>query len=293
MAMRGRGRSSSRGRSSNTSTNSRYCTHCGRTNHVVEKCWMKHSKLQWANTVNSGGERTAWEPSTNPSVSITLSHEEYEQLLHRPTANSATIATSSSPGAFVASHGESWMLDSGATTHLTEPRTRSLQVYSRRNRSTTTTLTAPPGIPLTTALGNPSTTSTNDLPIALRKDYARSKDDKKSTYGYCTYVSGNLVTWRGKNQATVARSSANVEYRAMAHTTSEILWLKNLLKELGFIYDDLIPTHYDNQAAIHIKICTPFTPSEPRADIFTKALGAKQFGVLYNKLGMIDIFALA
>ncbi|KAK4388463.1 Retrovirus-related Pol polyprotein from transposon RE2 [Sesamum angolense] len=104
----------------------------------------------------------------------------------------------------------------------------------------------------------------------------------------------------------VARSSAEAEYRAMAHTTSEILWLKNLLKELGFMYDDPVPMHSDNQAAIHIasnpifhertkhievdchfvreavmsqKICTPFTPSEQRADIFTKALGGKQFDV--------------
>ncbi|KAL0337694.1 UNVERIFIED_CONTAM: putative mitochondrial protein [Sesamum calycinum] len=100
----------------------------------------------------------------------------------------------------------------------------------------------------------------------------------------------------------VARSSVEAEYRAMAHTTSEIFWLKNLLKELGFMYDDPVHIHYDNQAAIHIasnpifykrtkhievdchfvreavmsqKICTPFTPSEQRADIFTKALGSK------------------
>ncbi|KAL0452932.1 UNVERIFIED_CONTAM: Retrovirus-related Pol polyprotein from transposon RE2 [Sesamum latifolium] len=29
-------------------------------------------------------------------------------------------------------------------------------------------------------------------------DYAGSKDDRKSTSGYCTYVGGNLVTWRSK-----------------------------------------------------------------------------------------------
>ncbi|KAK4386010.1 Retrovirus-related Pol polyprotein from transposon RE2 [Sesamum angolense] len=152
-------------------------------------------------------------------------------------------------------------------------------------------------------------------------DYAGAKDDRKSTSGYCTYVGGNLVTWRSKKQTTVARSSAEAEYRAMAHTTSEILWLKNLLKELGFMYDDPVPMHCDNQAAIHIasnpifhertkhievdchfvreavmsqEICTPFTPSsEQRADIFTKALGGKPFDVLCNKLGMIDIFAPA
>ncbi|KAK4406515.1 Retrovirus-related Pol polyprotein from transposon RE1 [Sesamum angolense] len=152
-------------------------------------------------------------------------------------------------------------------------------------------------------------------------DYAGSKDNRKSTSGYCTYVGGNLVTWRSKKQTTVARSSAKAEYRAMAHTTSEILWLKNLLKELGFMYDDPVSMHCENKAAIHIasnpvfhertkhievdchfvreailsqKICTPFTPSsEQRADIFTKALRSKQFNFLSNKLGMIDIFAPA
>ncbi|KAL0368103.1 UNVERIFIED_CONTAM: putative mitochondrial protein [Sesamum calycinum] len=44
-----------------------------------------------------------------------------------------------------------------------------VDVYSRRNRSTTTKLTAPLGLPPTAAPGNLSTTSANDLPIALHK----------------------------------------------------------------------------------------------------------------------------
>ncbi|KAK4395796.1 hypothetical protein Sango_1733900 [Sesamum angolense] len=95
MAVRGRDRPSSRGcggrgRASNTPTNFRYCTHYGRTNHVVDKCWIKHGKPDWANTVTSGGEPAALEPSPNPFESVTLRCEEYEQLLHRPVANSAT-----------------------------------------------------------------------------------------------------------------------------------------------------------------------------------------------------------
>ncbi|KAL0437445.1 UNVERIFIED_CONTAM: putative mitochondrial protein, partial [Sesamum radiatum] len=50
--------------------------------------------------------------------------------------------------------------------------------------------------------------------------YAGSKDDRKSTYGYCTYVGWNLVTWCSKKHTTVARSSVEAEYRAMAHTAS-------------------------------------------------------------------------
>ncbi|KAL0283439.1 UNVERIFIED_CONTAM: Retrovirus-related Pol polyprotein from transposon RE1 [Sesamum angustifolium] len=39
-------------------------------------------------------------------------------------------------------------------------------------------------------------------------DYVGSKDYMKFTSGYCTYVCGNLVTWRIKKQTTVARSTA-------------------------------------------------------------------------------------
>ena len=48
-------------------------------------------------------------------------------------------------------------------------------------------------------------------------DWAGSIIDRRSTLGYCTYVWGNLVTWRSKKQNIVARSSAQAEYRAMAN----------------------------------------------------------------------------
>ena len=51
-------------------------------------------------------------------------------------------------------------------------------------------------------------------------DWAGSRSDRRSTSGYCTFVGGNLVTWRSKKQSVVARSSAEAEYRAMAHTVS-------------------------------------------------------------------------
>ncbi|XP_024023217.1 uncharacterized protein LOC112092135 [Morus notabilis] len=43
-------------------------------------------------------------------------------------------------------------------------------------------------------------------------DWAGSSTDRRSTSGYCTFVGGNLVTWRNKKQNVVARSSAEAEW---------------------------------------------------------------------------------
>jgi len=51
--------------------------------------------------------------------------------------------------------------------------------------------------------------------------YASDRGDRKSITKYCIFVRGNLVTW-SKNK-DVSRSSAEVEYRAMAHTACEIV----------------------------------------------------------------------
>ena len=44
----------------------------------------------------------------------------------------------------------------------------------------------------------------------------------------------DLITWRSKKQKVVTRSSAEGEYRGMAHGVNELLWLQNLLLDLGF-----------------------------------------------------------
>ena len=50
----------------------------------------------------------------------------------------------------------------------------------------------------------------------------------------------------------MSRSSAEAEYRVMAHTTCEIVWLKNLQIELGFRQTGPMPMHCDNQSVIYI-----------------------------------------
>ncbi|RDX71602.1 putative mitochondrial protein, partial [Mucuna pruriens] len=51
--------------------------------------------------------------------------------------------------------------------------------------------------------------------------YAGLVMDRRSAYGYCMFLGGNLVTWRSKKQNMVSQSSAKAEFRAMAHGICE------------------------------------------------------------------------
>ncbi|CAJ2657775.1 unnamed protein product [Trifolium pratense] len=65
-------------------------------------------------------------------------------------------------------------------------------------------------------------------------DWAGDPSDRRSTSGYCIFVGGNLISWKSKKQTVVSRSSTEAEYRAMAHATCELVWLKHLLQEFHF-----------------------------------------------------------
>lgn len=64
-------------------------------------------------------------------------------------------------------------------------------------------------------------------------DWAGSRIDRRSTTGYCIFVGGNLVSWRSKKQTFVSRSNTEAEFRAMAQSTCEILWIHHLLIVIG------------------------------------------------------------
>lgn len=83
-------------------------------------------------------------------------------------------------------------------------------------------------------------------------DYVGSKIDRWSTSRFCTYIGGNLVTWRSKKQSVVARLSAEAEYRAMAQIACEMMWLQSLMSGFGVTSIEPMKMHCDNQAAILI-----------------------------------------
>jgi hypothetical protein len=93
-------------------------------------------------------------------------------------------------------------------------------------------------------------------PLVLRAysdaDWAGDPTDRRSTTGYCFLLGSSLISWRSKKQTVVARSSTEAEYRALADTTSELLWLRWLTKDLGASTSSATPLYCDNQSAIHI-----------------------------------------
>ena len=149
-------------------------------------------------------------------------------------------------------------------------------------------------------------------------DWAGCVNDRRSTSGICTFLGGNLVTWRSKKQSVVARSSAEAEFRALANGICEGLWLKRILEELKVQTSQPIRVYCDNNAAVsiahnpvqhdrtkHVEVDRHFikekiemglirlsyVPScEQRADILTKGLHKGPFLEMRSKLALQDIF---
>lgn len=133
------------------------------------------------------------------------------------------------------------------------------------------------------------------------------------------FVGGNIVSWRSKKQEVVARSTAEAEYRVMAISLSEMIWMKNLLGELKLLRNNTMVLNCDNISAMniannpvqhdrtkHIEIDRFFIKekldsnmlklkyvksSEQLADCLTKGLGPSENVIMCNKMGMIDIYS--
>ncbi|XP_059590837.1 retrovirus-related Pol polyprotein from transposon RE1 isoform X2 [Vitis vinifera] len=164
-------------------------------------------------------------------------------------------------------------------------------------------------------------TENRDTEVYSDADWAGNIIDRRSTSGYCSFVWGNLVTWRSKKQSVVARSSAEAEYRALAQGICEGIWIKRVLSELGQTSSSPILMMCDNQAAIsiaknpvhhdrtkHVEIDRHFitekvtsetvklnyVPTKHQtADILIKALPRPNFEDLTCKLGLYDIYSPA
>mgnify|MGYP003703432031 FL=1 len=158
--------------------------------------------------------------------------------------------------------------------------------------------------------------------LALRAfsdaDWAGDPTDRRSTTGFCFFLGNSLLAWRSKKQSLTARSSTAAEYRALAATTQELLWLRWLLADMGVSSSTPTPLYCDNRSAIqiahidvfhdrtkHIEIdchfirqhvtcgtvnLLPIASVDQPANIFTKAHPPGRFTDLVSKLNLVDAF---
>lgn len=82
-------------------------------------------------------------------------------------------------------------------------------------------------------------------------DWAGSRDDRRLTIGFITFIGPNLISWGAKKQATILRSIVEVEYRSFASTIVELIWYANFFNSLD--HSNPIPTlNCDNKSTINI-----------------------------------------
>ncbi len=145
-------------------------------------------------------------------------------------------------------------------------------------------------------------------------DWGRDLDDRKSTSGYLFVISGGPVSWKSKKQSSVALSTAEAEYMALASSAQEAVWMRQLSSEMGIEYTKPVIIYEDNQSAIamtknpqfhgrtkHIAIKYHYIREQVNdgsitvqycstenmlADMLTKPLASTQFSKLCSLIGI-------
>lgn len=64
------------------------------------------------------------------------------------------------------------------------------------------------------------------------------------------------MSWKTKKQVTVAKSTVEAKYKAVATTVTEVMWISYVLRDFHILHDDPVILHYDNKFTIQM-LCNP------------------------------------
>ena len=81
-------------------------------------------------------------------------------------------------------------------------------------------------------------------------DWSGDIDDRKSTSGFVFYMGDTAFTWMSKKQPIVTLSTCEAEYVAATSCVCHAIWLRNLLKGLGFPQEEPTRICVDNKSAV-------------------------------------------
>lgn len=82
-------------------------------------------------------------------------------------------------------------------------------------------------------------------------DYGNNLVDRRSFTGFAFLMSGSPISWEARKQRTVALSTTEAEYMALAEACKEAIYLQSLISEI-FIIAHPIVIHTDNQSALKL-----------------------------------------
>ena len=78
-------------------------------------------------------------------------------------------------------------------------------------------------------------------------DWVGDMENRRFTSGYIFFVGKGVVSWNSERQQMVAQSTMEAEYMAMSRCTREAIWLRQLMKDIGYIQEEAMTIMCDNQ----------------------------------------------
>ncbi|CAL8153025.1 unnamed protein product [Prunus armeniaca] len=81
-------------------------------------------------------------------------------------------------------------------------------------------------------------------------DWAGDINTRRSTTGFVIFLGCNPISWQSKKQGSVSRSSIEAKYKALANTTANLAWIRQVLTDLKLYLPDPPVAYCDNLSAL-------------------------------------------